>query len=141
MIKTLFALFSALLVNLMLVAQPDIDTTNFETFEYDHEGEKYIMQQYFLVFLKRGDTKIENKEEAAEIQKAHLAYLGGLYEQGYICMNGPFGDDGQIRGATVYRVASHEEAELLASGDPAVKAGSLKIEVHPWWLARGTGVK
>ena len=33
------------------------DTTNFETFDYMHEGEKYVMQQYFLVFIKRGENK------------------------------------------------------------------------------------
>ena len=42
-------------------------------------------------------------------------------------MNGPFGDEGDIRGATVYRVSSAAEAELLASQDPTVKAGRLSI--------------
>ena len=56
-------------------------------------------------------------------------------------MNGPFGDDGDIRGATIYRVATAEEAQRLASGDPAVKAGRFIVEVHPWWLARDTGVR
>ena len=122
-------------------AQDEIDTSTFKTFDYEDDGTVYVMQEYYLVFLKRGETKIEDKEKAAEIQEAHLAYLGDLYEKGYICMNGPFGDDGNIRGATIYRVSSLEVAEQLANGDPAVKAGSLAVEVHPWWLARGTGVK
>ncbi len=123
-----------------LLAQ-DADTSSFETFDYVHEDSTYVMQKYFLVFLKRGETKIDDKEKAAQIQKAHLEYLGDLFKQGIICMNGPFGDDGEIRGATVYRVSTLEEAQRLASGDPAVKAGSLSVEVHPWWLARGSGVK
>ncbi|MCB0685392.1 MAG: hypothetical protein KDC53_02670 [Saprospiraceae bacterium] len=117
------------------------DTTNFETFDYMHEGEKYVMQQYFLVFIKRGENKSASPEEAKEIQAKHLAYLGGLYEKGYICMNGPFGDDGEIRGATIYRVSSADEALRLAQGDPAVEAGIFTVEAHPWWLARGTGVR
>ncbi len=122
-------------------AQSEVDTVNFETFDYEHEDSIFVMQQYFLVFLQRGDTKIEDKEKAQKVQQAHLEYLGGLYEQGYICMNGPFGDDGHIRGATLYRVAKLEDAKRLAEGDPAVQAGSLKVEIHPWWLARGTGVR
>jgi uncharacterized protein YciI len=118
-----------------------VDTTIFETFNYESECQTLIMQQYFLVFLKKGATKSENKEEASKIQEQHLAYFGDLYKKGIICMNGPFGDDGDIRGATVYRVASSEEALRLASGDPAVKAGRLSVEVHPWWLARDTGVR
>ncbi len=119
----------------------EADTSSFETFDYTHEDSVYVMQKYFLVFLKRGDSRSQDKEESTKIQQAHLAYLGGLYEQGIICMNGPFGDDGDIRGATVYRVSSAEEALRLASNDPAVKAGRLTVEVHPWWLARGSGVR
>lgn len=111
----------------------------FETFEYKDEDSIYIMQKYFLVFLKRAKAASEHLD-VQMIQKGHLDYLGSLYKKGIICMNGPFGDDGNIRGATVYRVSSQEEAERLASEDPAVKAGLLEIEVHPWWLARGTGV-
>ena len=45
-----------------------------------------------------------------------------------------------ISGEQPYRVTSLEQAKRLAEGDPAVQAGRLKVEVHPWWLARGTGV-
>lgn len=119
----------------------EIDTVNFETFNYEAEGQTYVMQQYFLVFLKKGSAGPIDQEEAKKIQEGHLAYLGDLYKKGIICMNGPFGDDGEIRGATVYRVASAAEALRLAGADPAVKAGRLSIEVHPWWLARGSGVR
>ncbi|MBK8502999.1 MAG: hypothetical protein IPL46_12750 [Saprospiraceae bacterium] len=136
-------LFTVLVLSLFFNStwSQDVDTSNFETFNYESEGKVYVMQQYFLVFLKKGTSKSENKEEASKIQEQHLAYLGDLYKKGIICMNGPFGDDGDIRGATVYRVASAEEALRLASGDPAVEAGRLSIEVHPWWLARDTGVR
>ena len=119
----------------------EADTSNFEIFNYEAEGKTYIMQQYFLVFLKKGSTKSASKEEASDIQNKHLAYLGDLFKKGFICMNGPFGDDGEIRGATIYRVSTAEEALRLASGDPAVKAGRFELEVHPWWLAQDTGVR
>ncbi len=135
-------ILSAMLLLAICGTAQEIDTVNFETFEYKAEDSTvYMMQKYFIVFLKRGDSRSQDKEEAAKIQKGHLSYLGGLYEKGYICMNGPFGSDGAVRGATVYRVATEEEALKLASEDPAVKAGRLQVEVHPWWLARGTGVR
>lgn len=33
-----------------------------------------------MVFLKKGDLRSQNEEEAAEIQKAHLAHLSKLAE-------------------------------------------------------------
>ena len=138
--RIFFAMLTLVLFFDLVLAQ-EVDTTNFEIFNYESEGKTYVMQQYFLVFLKKGDTKSANKEEASKIQEQHLAYLGDLFKKGIICMNGPFGDDGEIRGATIYRVATADEALRLASGDPAVKAGRLSVEVHPWWLARDTGVR
>ena len=130
-----------LLICIQIGWSQEVDTSNFELFNYEAEGKTYVMQQYFLVFLKKGNTRSQDNEEAAKIQQAHLTYLGDLYKKGIICMNGPFGDDGEIRGATVYRVSNAEEAMRLASQDPAVKAGRLSVEVHPWWLAQGSGVR
>ncbi|HEY5552508.1 MAG TPA: YciI family protein [Opitutaceae bacterium] len=112
-----------------------------ETFDHEWAGKTYTMQKYFIVFLKTGPTRSENKEEAAELQKKHLAYLGDLYEKGIINLNGPTGGPDEIRGFSVYNVATQAEAEALASADPMVKAGRLAIEVHPWWLAKGSSVK
>jgi len=116
------------------------DTTDFEIFKYEDGDSTFIMQKYFLVFLKPGNQRDQSPEEAKAIQAKHLAYLGSLRRRGLICMNGPFGEEGDILGATVYRVSSSADAEKLANADPAVKAGRLEVEVHSWWLAQGTGV-
>lgn len=50
---------------------------------------------------------------------------------------GPFGDDGTLRGIFVFRVASLDEAKTLAETDPAVKAGRLAIDMHPWLVPEG----
>jgi uncharacterized protein YciI len=135
----LFIIWFLSIIQLSFGQEPSDSAAAFETFEYKSEDSIYIMQKYFLVFLKRGTAPSEDLD-VQMIQKGHLDYLGSLFKKGIICMNGPFGDDGNIRGATVYRVPNQEEAERLAGEDPAVKAGLLEIEVHPWWLARGTGV-
>jgi uncharacterized protein YciI len=92
-----------------------------------------------LVFgiLVRGPNRSQGEAEAAELQKAHLAYMDGLHKQGKLVMAGPFMDDSDWRGVVVYRVASLDEAKLLAAGDPMVKAGRLAIEARPWMTLRG----
>lgn len=129
------------LFSVTLFAQ-DADTASLpETFEYEWAGEKFTMQKYFIVFLKNGPERSQPEEEAMKLQEAHLAYLGGLYEEGIINLNGPTGGKGDIRGFSVYNVATIEDALEFAENDPMVKAGRLVVEAHPWWLAKGSGVK
>lgn len=139
--KTIFLFLCFLFVSPLLHAQ-DIDIKGEpETFEYEWEGKTYTMQKYFIVFLKKGPKRDQPKEEADEIQKAHLAYLGGLFEKGLLNLNGPTGGDAEVLGISVYNVPKIEDAIKLASNDPAVKAGRLIIEAKPWWLAKGSAVK
>lgn len=124
-----------------VLAQDTTKTQSPETFEYVWEGQPFTMQKYFIVFLKSGPDRSHDEEKAAEIQAAHLAYLGDLYKKGIINLNGPSGGDGDIRGFSVYNVATINEAIKYAENDPAVKSGRLVVEAHPWWLAKGSGVK
>ena len=111
----------------------------FQIFDYVDEQTKdtVIMQQYFIAFLKSGPNRSQSKEEADSLQALHLAHLGRMYEEGYADISGPFGDDGEIRGITIYNTPSLKIADSLANLDPMVKAGRLVIEVHPWWAAKG----
>lgn len=69
------------------------------------------------------------------IQAEHVAYLGGLREQGIIALNGPvrFKDSPKWRGMTIYTV-DVEEARAYALADPAVKAGWFEVVVNGWLL-------
>ncbi|MDG1571614.1 hypothetical protein OZ410_04765 [Robiginitalea sp. M366] len=111
----------------------------YQVFDYVEEstGDTVLMQQYFIAFLKTGPNRSQSKAEADSIQRLHLAHLGRMYELGFADISGPFGDDGDIRGITIYNVPTFEMADSLANMDPAVKAGRLAIEVHPWWAAKG----
>ena len=95
------------------------------------------MQQYFIAFLKKGPTRSQTKAEADSLQKLHLAHLGRMYEEGFADISGPFGDDGDIRGITIYNVPTQKMADSLANMDPMVKSGRLVIEIHPWWASKG----
>ena len=115
----------------------------YQIFDYVDEKTKdtVLMQQYFIAFLKSGPNRTQSKTEADSLQTLHLAHLGKMYEMGYADISGPFGDDGEIRGITIYNVPNLEMADSLANADPMVKAGRLKIEIHPWWAAKGFGLR
>lgn len=92
----------------------------------------------YLGFLFRGDKWTPEKTPATEeLQKAHLANIVRLAELKKLVVAGPFGDNTPLRGIFVFRVASIDEARELAATDPAVQAGRLKIEMHPWVVPEG----
>ncbi len=111
----------------------------YKTFDFVDETTKdtMLMQQYFVAFLKRGPNRSQNKEESDSLQALHMEHLGRMYEEGFADISGPFGDDGDIRGITIYNTPTLEIADSLANMDPMVKAGRLIIEIHPWWAAKG----
>ena len=111
----------------------------FQIFNYVDEatGDTVIMQQYYMAFLKKGLNRDQSEEEATKLQKAHQAYLGRMYELGYADISGPFGDDGDLRGITVYNVPTLKMADSLANLDPMMKAGRLMVEIKPWWAGKG----
>ena len=95
------------------------------------------MQEYYMVFLKSGPNRNQTKEEADSLQGLHMAHLGRMYEEGYADISGPFGDDGDLRGITIYNVPTLRMADSLAHLDPMVQSGRLAIEVKPWWAGKG----
>lgn len=117
----------------------ELTEKGFKIFDYVDEKTKdtILMQEYYMAFLKRGPIRGQNEEEAAELQKLHRAHLGKMYDMGYADISGPFGDDGDMRGVTIYNVPTLKMADSLANSDPMVIAGRLIIEIHPWWAAKG----
>jgi uncharacterized protein YciI len=93
------------------------------------------MINYHLVLLKKGPAQPSSQD--AEIQKQHIAHLEKLGADGYGMAAGPFGDDGDIRGIVVLKVASAAQARELTEQDPAVKAGRLTVEVMTFLSPEG----
>ena len=101
----------------------------------------YEMTTYYVGLLYRGPNwSPEDTPERRTIQEGHLANIRRLADEGKLLLAGPFTDDGELRGLFVFQVASLEEAKALCDSDPAVKAGRLRIELHPWYSARGINV-
>lgn len=121
----------------------ELTQKGFQIFDYVNEKTKdtVIMQQYFIAFLKSGPDRSQSDAEAEILQNQHLEHLGKMYDLGHADISGPFGDDGNIRGITIYNTPSLEMADSLANSDPMVKAGRLVIEIHPWWAAKGFSLR
>ncbi|MCK0178905.1 YciI family protein [Flavobacteriaceae bacterium S0862] len=121
----------------------ELTAKGFELFDYVDEKtqDTVIMQKYFIAFLKKGPNRSQPEEEANKLQAAHMAHLGKMYELGYADISGPFEDDSDISGITIYNVPTLQMADSLANADPMVKAGRLVIEMHPWWAAKGFSLR
>ena len=92
----------------------------------------------YLALLTRGAKWTPEKTPATEeLQKEHMANIIRLAEMKKLVVAGPFGDNGQLRGIFVFKVASIDEARALTETDPAVKAGRLAIDIHPWLVPEG----
>lgn len=104
---------------------------------------EYTMKQYYFVMLTKGPRRAEITDTAKinELQRGHIANLERLSKEGKIIVAGPFGDDGNWRGIFVFDCETQEEVEKLLQTDPAIAAGRMAYEIHPWWTAKGTTFK
>jgi myo-inositol-1(or 4)-monophosphatase len=98
------------------------------------------MRKYVVGFLYRGPTRPSDPKVADELQRGHLANIARLHDAGKIILAGPFLDKTDLRGIFLFDVESVEEAQALCDTDPAIQAGSLRVELHPWYSAKGIGI-
>ena len=97
------------------------------------------MTVYYVELLRKGPAwTAESSAETERLQAAHVANNQRLVALGKLIMVGPCLDDGDLRGISVYSVESTAEAQALADSDPAVQAGRLTYEIHPWMTRVGT---
>jgi uncharacterized protein YciI len=99
------------------------------------------MTTYYVGFLYRGARWTPGETpESRKLQEEHMANIRRMGEAGKLVIAGPFMDSGDLRGLYVFRVATPEEAKALVESDPAVKAGRLRFELHPWFAAKNITV-
>lgn len=97
------------------------------------KADPYGMHRYVMAFLKKGPNTSQDSVTAAKLQKAHLENIVRMAENGSLVLAGPFMDNGEIRGIYIFNVATVEEAQALTASDPAIQAGRLTMELHPWY--------
>jgi uncharacterized protein YciI len=113
---------------------PEAGTSGYDAALADSLGaDQYGMKTYVMAFLKAGPNRGQDSTAAAELQRAHMANITRLAEEGKLVLAGPFADDGELRGIYIFNVSSVEEARRLTETDPAIQAGRLVMELHPWY--------
>jgi uncharacterized protein YciI len=91
------------------------------------------MRTYQLVLLK---TVLGARRITPDEQRAHLLNMDAMAKSGKLAVAGPVLEGSDLAGIFVFTVGA-EEADALAASDPAVKAGKMTTERHPWMVAEG----
>ena len=129
MSTTVRAMNLALLLALPVAAQTAYDAALARKLKADEYG----MRTYVMAFLKAGPNRNRSPEEAQKLQRAHMDNINRMAAAGRLVIAGPFADNGPIRGIYIFDVPTVKEAEALTQSDPAIQAGSLAMELHPWY--------
>ena len=96
------------------------------------------MTTYYVGLIYHGPTWTQDTSpEVKKLQEEHLLNLQALARDGKLVLAGPITDSGELRGLFVFRTKDLEEARALTDNDPAVKAGRLRVELHPWYGPKG----
>lgn len=96
-------------------------------------ADDYGMSRYVIAFLYAGENRGLDSTRAVELQRAHMKNIKRMAREGSLVLAGPFLDDGDLRGIYIFDVATVEEARALTKTDPAIQAGSLRMELLPWY--------
>jgi len=88
-----------------------------------------------MALLKAGPNRDQDQDQdtAMDLQRGHMNHVNKMAEDGKLVLAGPFLDGGEVRGIFVFDVETIEEARELTASDPAIKAGRLQMELHPWY--------
>jgi uncharacterized protein len=137
-----FVILALLTVGLSLPLVAQTAKPEPREFEMKEGDTTYVMRRYIMVLLHKGKKadKIP-KDQLEKIQAGHMENINRLAKEGKLLVAGPFGDDTDLRGIFILDCETVEEAKQLVDTDPAVVAGRLRAEYHPWWTARGTVIK
>lgn len=98
------------------------------------QKEEHKLVQFQMAILKKGPKWETTKDdERNSILKQHFGNVVSLLDSGKAIIAGPFGDGAELAGIFIFRAASTDEARSWVEADPAVKAGLLVAEMHPWF--------
>ena len=88
--------------------------------------------------MKRGPNRGQDSVTAKKLQEGHMANINRMAKEGKLAIAGPFGDNGDWRGIFIFDMKNMEDVKKEVEQDPAIQAGRLAYEIHPWWAGRGS---
>jgi uncharacterized protein YciI len=90
------------------------------------------VEPYFIAFLFRGERWNDTQgADVADLVPRQLAFIREQVEAGHYLLAGPITDDGPLVGMSIISAGTAADALAIASADPGVRAGRLRVEVHP----------
>lgn len=96
-------------------------------------ADEYGMHQYVMAILKSGPNAPTSPEVRDSLFRGHMDNIQRLAEEGKLVLAGPFLSDSSFRGIYIFDVKTVEEAAVLTNTDPAIRYGSLAMELKPWY--------
>src|SRR5437879_1781612 len=94
---------------------------------------EHNLVHFHMAIMKKGPKLETTAADRGRIFQQHIANVISMFEAGKLAIAGPFEDDSNLAGIFVVRTASPGEARSWVDADPAVKAGLMVPEMHPWW--------
>ena len=87
------------------------------------------LEPYYIAFLLKGE-RWNQTADAIDLGPRHLAFMRRQVEAGRYRLAGPITDEGPLVGIAIIAAGSAAEALAIASQDPGVEAGRLRLEMH-----------
>ena len=137
--KSIYLISLCVLCSCTVTVDTDFSDEESDEIVFDAElaaetgADDYGMRKYVIAYLKDGPNRDQDSTEAAQIQRAHQDNIVRMAEMGKLVLAGPYMDNHGIQGIYIFAVETLEEAEELTNTDPAVQAGRLELELHPWY--------
>jgi uncharacterized protein YciI len=129
-------LLSALLLTGIITAYAQTTKVAYDSLLAKKLGaDDYGMKHYVMALLKKGPNRSQDSITAANIQAGHMKNIERMAKEGTLVVAGPFEDDWDVRGIYIFNVATVEEAQKLTATDPAIVAGRLVMELHPFYCS------
>lgn len=129
-------LLSALLLTGIFAAQAQTVKVAYDSLLAKKLGaDDYGMKHYVMALLKKGPNRTQDSTTAANIQAGHMKNIERMAKEGKLVVAGPFEDDWDVRGIYIFNVSTVEEAQKLTATDPAIIAGRLVMELHPFYCS------
>jgi uncharacterized protein YciI len=93
------------------------------------------VEPYYIAFLLKGERWNDTQgPDVADLVPRQLAFIREQVQAGRYLLAGPITDEGPLVGISIIAAGNAAEAMAIASADPGVQAGRLKVEVHSAFL-------
>ena len=89
---------------------------------------------YFAALVMKGSKWTAERTPAMNrVSQEHRDWLHKMASEGKLALAGPFTDNGEFRGLYIFKLSSAQEIQALCDSAPAVRAGQIRVEIHPGW--------